>query len=171
MKKLASVILLSSLVLVGCSTGESSSEGNQSSTQESTAISSSAAEETEVEVKADKFAGQEEVGDGTFNIGSPSGNTADGAEVVVFYDPDTFPTDASITTDGINGGLLSYLYADGELLDKQQLGDSMGGVELQSVESAITEGKHVLQLVQYADDTEGGEIVTFKSQEYTVKLK
>lgn len=171
MKKLASVILLSSLVLVGCSTGESSSEGNQSSTTESTVISSSVAEETAVEVKADKFAGQEELGEGTFNIGSPSGNTADGAEVVVFYDPDIFPTDVSITTEGINGGLLSYLYADGELLDKQQLGDSMGGVELQSVESAITEGKHVLQLVQYADDEEGGEIVTFKSQEYTVKLK
>ena len=171
MKKLASVILLSSLVLVGCSTGESSSEGKQSSTQESTVIPSSVAEETAVEVKADKFAGQEEVGDGTFNIGSPSGNTADGAEVVVFYDPNIFPTDVSITTEGINGGLLSYLYADGELLDKQQLGDSMVGVELQSVESAVTEGKHVLQLVQYADDTEGGEIITFKSQEYAVKLK
>lgn len=171
MKKLASVILLSSLVLVGCSTGESSSEGKQSSTQESTVISSTTVEETEVEVKVDKFAGQEEIGEGTFNIGSPSGNTADVAEVVVFYDPDTFPTDVSITTEGINGGLLSYLYADGELLDKQQLGHSMGGVELQSVESAVTEGKHVLQLVQYADDEEGGEIVTFKSQEYTVKLK
>ena len=171
MKKLASVILLSSLVLVGCSTGESSSEGKQSSTTESTVISSSVAEETEVEVKADKFAGQTEVGEGTFNIGSPSGNTADGAEVIVFYDPDTFPTDVSITTEGINGGLLSYLYAEGELLDTQQLGDSMGSVELQSIESAITEGKHVLQLVQYADDEEGGEIVTFKSQEYTVKLK
>lgn len=171
MKKLASVILLSSLLLVGCSTGESSSEGKQSSTQESTVISSTTVEETEVEVKVDKFAGQEEIGEGTFNIGSPSGNTADGADVVVFYDPDTFPTDVSITTEGINGGLLSYLYADGELLDKQQLGHSMGGVELQSVESAVTEGKHVLQLVQYADDEEGGEIVTFKSQEYTVKLK
>lgn len=60
---------------------------------------------------------------------------------------------------------------NGQLVDTLQLGDSQNSVQLQDVESAITEGEHKLQLVQYADDNEDGEIVTYKEQPYTVKLK
>lgn len=167
MKRLAVVTLLAVGLLAGCSNGgsDNAKDSGSKSAESTTTVSSSKAE------TADKFADQQETGEGTLNIANVSGNTADGAEVTVMYDPDTFPTSVGMTTSGIDGSKTSYIYVDGQLVTKEQLGDTQTSVDLQDTPVAIEEGKHKLELVQYDNDSEDGNVVTFKAQEYTVKLK
>lgn len=166
MKKVLFVTVLALGLLAGCSSGDAEKDSGSSSNSvsEGTAVSSS-------EATADQFAGQSETGDGTFDLANESGNTAEGADIVVYYDAETFPTAVGIYTEDINGGLLSYIYVDGQLVTSEQLGTTQTSIELQDVPVAITEGTHTVQLVQYDTDDEGGNIVTFKSQDYTLKVK
>lgn len=171
MKKLITLgLTVASVALLGAC-GDTGSTEKDSATSSSSATTVESTVKEEAPVVEDKFAGQEEKGEGTFNIANQSGNTEEGDSITVFYDPNTFPTDLGVSTWDLDGSMLSYIYADGQLVDTLQLGNSQNGVELQDVESAITEGDHKLQLVQYADDNEDGEIVTYKEQPYTVKLK
>lgn len=168
MKRLAVLTLLAVGLLAGCSNGgsDNAKDSGSKSAESTTTVESSSKAET-----ADRFADQQEAGDGTLNIANVSGNTADGAEVTVMYDPDTFPTSVGMTTSGIDGSKTSYIYVDGQLVTKEQLGDTQTSVDLQDTPVAIEEGTHSIQLVQYDNDSEDGNVVTFKAQEYTVKLK
>lgn len=166
MKKvsLLAITALTVLALAGCS------NNTDESANSSTAESSSVAESTAKEEK-DKFADQAETGEGALDLAHISGNTADGDEITVYYDKDTFPTSVAVETKGIDDSKLSYIYVDGQLVIDSQLGDSVREIQLQDTPVAIKEGIHNLQLVQYVDDKEGGEIVTFKQQPYTLKIK
>lgn len=64
--------------------------------------------------------------------------------------------------------MISYIYADGQLLDKLSLTDSKETLNLQKVPNAITEGIHELVLVQYSNDQIQNGIPTLKKQKYTV---
>jgi hypothetical protein len=173
MKKLVNVGLVAATVLLlgACGSKTESKDSAESTETSAVEVSTEDTEKDSDSAVVDKFADMKETGDGTLNIGSQSGDTAEGSEVIVYYDPNTFPTDVSVTTEGINGGLLSYVYADGQLLDSEQLSDSMTSFELQDVPSAITEGVHTFQLVQYENDDENGTVVTYKTQPYTIRLK
>ncbi|MGX7136979.1 hypothetical protein ACWOCD_03800 [Enterococcus silesiacus] len=67
--------------------------------------------------------------------------------------------------------MTSYIYADGQLIDQLDLTDSTEIIGLQKVPSAVTEGIHELELVQYQDDSRQNGIPTFKKQHYTVATK
>lgn len=174
MKKVILATVFTALLLGGCSSNSdkdksavsSSSTATSSSTVESTVESSSA-----VESVVDRFAGQEEIGEGSFDLINQSGSTADGADIVIYYDANTVPASVDVSTADINGSLLSYIYVDGQLITSEQLGTSQTAIELQDTPIAIKEGKHTVQLVQYDSDKEDGNITTFKTQEYTLKLK
>lgn len=180
MKKVLLATAFVALVLGGCSSnyGEdkpvesavAESSVKAESTEESSSGIVASTSESSME-EADKFAGQAEVGEGTLDLVNESGNTADGADIVVYYDENTFPTYVDISTSDVNGGSLSYIYVDGQLVAKEQLGTSQTPIELQDTAVAIKEGKHTVQLVQYDTDKEGGNIITFKTQEYTLKVK
>lgn len=166
MKKvsLLAITALTVLAVAGCSNNTDESASNNSSTAESSSVAESTAKE-----EKDMFADQAEVGEGTLNLAHTSGNTADGDEITIYYDKDTFPTSVAVETADIDGSKLSYIYVDGQLVTDEQLGDSLRDIQLQDTPVAIKEGTHNIQLVQYADDKEGGEIVTFKQQPYTLK--
>lgn len=172
MKKVGLVLLplLTVGLLTGCgnsSEGASSGESSSSTTTETV----EASEDNQTSEIDDQFAGQEEKGTGTFDILNVSGSTADGAEIKVVYDPNVFPTAIDVETADIDGSLTSFIYVDGELVAEEQLGTSRTEIHLQDVASAITEGEHTIQLVQFESNDPSAEIVTFKTQKYTVELK
>lgn len=158
-------VLASLLLFSACQ----KSTGTESKSEESSFsdVEVSAAKDS----KSKDFSGQEEIGDGTIDLASPSGSTRDGKIPVVYYDKETFPTRVEVSSENIEGGQLSYLYVDGELIDTRQMGTYSGELQLQDNKNAISEGKHTVQLVQYVDDKEDGEVTTFKTQEYEIKLK
>lgn len=159
---LIAVILLIVLVISGCS--------NDTETTNNTKESSSVAKTT-AKREVDRFSEQTEMGEGTMDLAHTSGNTKDGDEIIVYHDENKFPTSIGIETAGIDGSKLSYLYVDGHLVAEEQLGDSIQTIQLQDTPMAIVEGSHRIQLVQYTDDKENDEIVTFKQQPYTLKIK
>lgn len=169
MKKILFMVVLSAALLAGCSSGKDGVGETVSNSSSSTPTVESTVQE---DVKpADQFEGVAEVGEGAFNLAHTSGYTAEGDKIVVLYDPDTFPTAIGIHTEDIDGSLMSYLYVDGMLVNVTQLGTSQDSVEIQDTPNAITEGEHKLQLVQYDNDSEDGEIVTYKEQPFTIKVK
>lgn len=175
MKKVILATVFTALLLGGCSSGNVANEQPPADSSSSTATSSSTVESTvessAVESVVDRFAGQEEIGEGSFDLINQSGSTADGADIVIYYDANTVPASVDVSTADINGSLLSYIYVDGQLITSEQLGTSQTAIELQDTPIAIKEGKHTVQLVQYDSDKEDGNITTFKTQEYTLKLK
>lgn len=170
MKKFAILTLFTVVILGGCGGAKDDKAAGNSSVESSTTVESNATESTVVSVE-DKFAGLEEIGNGSLALVGVGGTTEDGNALTVFYDPNTVPTSFDLATTDIDGGTLSYIYVDGQLITKEQLGTSQHPVEIQDTPSAITEGTHVVELVQYSTGEEGGEITTFKTQQYDLKLK
>ncbi|MGG5358390.1 MULTISPECIES: hypothetical protein [unclassified Enterococcus] len=165
MKKAVFSMIFAAVLLSGCgSTDQSSSNSSEKATEASSTTASSVA-------ILDKFENQEEIGEGILNLTNGSEDTAHGEEVTIEYDPANVPTTITINTEDIDEDHLSYLYADGQLLTSDELGHTQLNVELQGVPSSVVEGKHVLQLVQYDNDKEDGNIITFKQQPYTVNEK
>ncbi|MDT2783116.1 hypothetical protein P7G87_00245 [Enterococcus asini] len=172
MKKIAVLALFTVALLGGCggSKDDKAADSSSSAVESSTTVASSTTEST-VATEADKFAGQAEVGNGSMVLYGAGGSTEDGSALTVFYDPNTIPTSFDVSTTDIDGSMLSYIYVDGQLIAKEQLGTSQHPVEIQDTPSAIKEGTHTVQLVQYSTDDEAGDIVTFKTQQYELKLK
>lgn len=172
MKKVIFALILPAMtltMLAGCS---SSPEPAATAGTSKDVIAGDTTDEVDEAPKAiNQFEGQQELGQGSFDIANVSGNTASGDDITVIYDPDTFPTDISIETKGIDGSKMSFIYVDGEFVAEEHLGYTTTSIWLQDTPVAIEEGVHTIQLVQYDTDDESGEIVTFKSQKYTLKNK
>ena len=160
MKKLMILVALGIVMLSGCN-----SKNNSESEKSSEKL------ETTEESVYNPFMNMSNLGDGEFNISSDQGNTLDNTEVVIRYSKDNKTTPIKIETKGINGEMSSFIFADGQLIEKLHLTDSTETVDLQKVPSALTEGIHELELVQYDDDRRQNGIPTFKKQNYTVVMK
>ena len=111
-----------------------------------------------------------DMGQGTIGIVNQSGSTLEGADVVVYVgNPKTDYIQIGYESHDFNGGALTYIYIDGVLNTKEQLGESQGTLELKK--DALEEGTHLVEAVQFEGDDSAGEVKTYKSTEYTVKLK
>ena len=110
-----------------------------------------------------------DTGDGTFLLVNASGNTENGNVIVVYVSADTALEQIGYETSGMNGGALSYLYIDGMLSTKEQLGDSQGSLDLSG--DFLSSGTHTVEVVQYEDDSEENAVTVYKSASYEVKEK
>ena len=108
---------------------------------------------------------------GEFYISNESGSTEYGDEIILYASPEheNDITSLGITSYGLDGSILTYIYVDDELNSKEQLADSMSSIYISG--DALSEGKHKVKAVQYADNDEGGEILFEKTEEYEVKYK
>ena len=80
------------------------------------------------------------------------------------------PTKSSVgTSRDLDGSLITYIYLDGIEADKQQVGTGYQSSLLLTEKSQITDGKHKVAAVQYKENDPSGEIVFFRSADFTVK--
>ncbi|RGI30861.1 hypothetical protein [Melissococcus sp. OM08-11BH] len=171
--KLSTITLLSLSLLAGCSDkSDKETKGSSSGTVETVEKKS-----TEKETAKKETFKPEDVGEGTFNIGSPSGNTADGDEIIIFYKKDTFGQGLSLYVEGFDGSKLTHIFVDGKEIDTEQFSHNQTDVILDSDElgkrsEELTEGEHTIQLVQFSDpDDTSSEPAVVKTQHYIVKDK
>ena len=158
--KFASVLVV--LSLIGCG---SSGSGNPSETKVETTSSIE-------NYKATDFDGSScsDTGNGTFGVVNESGSSLDGAEVVVFVEnPKTDLIQIGFESQEFDGSCLTFIYIDGALYTKEQLGETQGTLTL--VKDALAEGKHLVEAVQFENDEPDGTVKCYKSAPYTVKLK
>ena len=111
-----------------------------------------------------------DVGDGTFYISNASGSTENGDEIIVYPDMDSIPF-AYVDYElwDLDGSVLTYIYLDGAEIDKQQVGGGFQSSISLEDKSQVTEGKHTVTAVQYEGNDPAGEIVFYRSAEFTVK--
>lgn len=149
------------LTLVACS-------GNKNgNTKEETKTENTAVAEKEKTKTAPVE--ETEVGQGTFYLENESGTTENGDPIVIYDGGDTQLMQIGITTSGFDGGKLTYVYVDGDLLTKEQFGDTATVLELESKQ--LKEGTHKVVLKQYENDDEKTDPVTVKFASYEVKAK
>lgn len=112
-----------------------------------------------------------DMGQGTIGIVNQSGSTLEGADVVVYVDnPETDYIQIGCDSRDFNGGALTYIYIDGILNAKEQMGE-YSQTTLELTKNALKEGVHLVEAVQFENDDPAGTVTTYKSAQYTVKLK
>ena len=160
MKKVFIPVLLTSLVaLSACS--QSVDKENAASTDAST---------TEITTNSATNANPlptEEKGEGTVYLSGPGGTTENGETLSIFDDGDTAVMQIGINTSDVDGNKLSYIYVDGSLISKEQFGNSQSSINLK--DDMLKKGTHTVNLVQYSDDSETGDIITNKISKYEIK--
>ena len=180
MKKLLSIILLGAMVVSICSCGGSSTdkENADKKTTEAETVTEAVVEsiteqapEATTEKQRDFPEGDyQDIGSGTFYISNASGTTENGDEIIVYPDKDSIPMAyVDIELWDMDGKVLTYIYVDGIFYDKQQVGEGyQASIDLME-ESQVTEGDHIIEVVQYPDNNTEKEMSFYRSAKYTVK--
>ena len=112
----------------------------------------------------------EEKGEGSIIISTEGGTSEDGNTPTIFADTDLSLTQIGLNSEGFDGSKLSYIYIDGMLNSKEQLGE-MTQTSITLEENAIKEGIHKVEIVQYDNDDPTGNVITYKNASYEIKLK
>ena len=171
MKKVLSTCLFGALALSLAACGaKTGTEGEPVEKPQAVAEESETATVNESAHKDFDGSGYSDTGSGVFGLINTSGATLDGAEVIVYVnDPAVDQVGIGFQSREMDGAVLTYIYADGLLNAKEQVSDTDGSLILQG--SLLSEGKHVVEAVQYENDDPAGEVKTYKSAEYTVVSK
>lgn len=86
---------------------------------------------------------------------------------VVFIDEDTKIIQIELNTTGLDNAKLSYIFIDGKLYTKQQLGNTQTLLDLKN--DALKIGKHNVGVAQFNTDKKEYVITTYKTVNYEVK--
>ena len=163
-------ILLLSLIFVlsftACGSGSDTTEDNG----DTTAVEEPA---TDNDVERDFPEGDyEEIGNGTMYVITPSGSSEDGSVPVLYVDVsdrDNILESIELDAWDYDDSVLSYVYIDGMENTKEQLADTQTTLGLTGNE--LSEGVHVVEVVQFEGDDPAGEILSYRSTSYEVKDK
>lgn len=111
-----------------------------------------------------------DMGSGSFSVQTPDGDSADGSIPVLFVSADDVLIQIGYAAEAMDGSHLSYIYIDGMEVVQEQLGEmAQGVIDLQ--ENSSKEGIHTVEVVQYSTGEPGGEITTYKSCQYEIKIQ
>lgn len=163
MKKIVIPILFGTILLLSAC-NSSNKDVAENSSSSSTTISS-----VKKESKRDKDLPKEDSGNGNFYLSGPSGTTENGDTLTIFANKDTQLMQIGINSTDFDGSKLTYIYIDGKLVEKQQMSNSQGTINLEK--DYLKKGNHIVNAVQYDDDSENGNIITNKNSTYEIKEK
>lgn len=171
MKKRIFAIAASALMVMSILTacgGANPNDGDQNENNAGSAPSS--AQQTTSKISSNRDlpeADYTDTGAGTMYISTPSGTSEDGNIPVLFVSDENMLIQIGLDTMEFDGAHLSYIYVDGMLNTKEQLGESQLSLDLSG--DALSVGQHDVEVVQYDTDEPTGEIVTYKTAAYEVK--
>lgn len=111
-----------------------------------------------------------DMGAGSFSIQTPAGSSADGSVPILFVSADDILIQIGYSAESMDGSHLSYIYVDGMEVSQEQLAEMTQGV-LDLHDDTLEEGVHTIEVVQYSTDKPDGEIVTYKTCQYEVKVQ
>lgn len=161
--------LLIAFCFVGCS--NENSQTKQSNEKTSTVQSTNdSTEEKNVEDKKETkkdFSDLSEKGKGTFYL-STSGGTSENGNIPVIYSKNSNSLiQIGCNTRGFDGTKISFIYVDGVLNSKDQLADTQTSINISKSQLEI--GTHKVDVVQYDNNDEAGNVITYKTASYEVK--
>ncbi len=170
------LIAIASVFSLSACGGSESKEAENTTVEEVTEVEQTAAEEkTEVEqttevAERDLPQGDyEDMGTGIMYIATAGGTSENGNIPVVYVPEDILLEQIEVDSEGMDGTLLSYIYIDGYLNETEQLADTQTTITLEGDD--LTEGVHLVEVVQYTDNDASGEMITYKSGSYEIIIK
>lgn len=111
----------------------------------------------------------EETGSGTFYVTTPSGTSEDGNVPILYFGEDDFLVSIGMEAWDFDGSRLTYIYLNGKEIETEQLADTQSSIGLE--QGDIQEGENTVVAVQYDNDDPSGEIVTYKTASFEVRMK
>lgn len=183
MKKKLCTILVAAVFLSACGTTTATVEEpsfqqtvqEEQSVEESESEEESKSEEVVVESEAESAAEVfglplgTDCGQGTMHLATAGGTSEDGNVPKILVEDDTILFQIGINTSGFDRTLFSYIFIDGMLVNIAQYGDSQGTITLEN--EYLSEGEHIVSVVQYEGDDSANEIITYKEAKYLIVLK
>lgn len=163
MKRILSLLVMGilSLTLVACRDTDTAEQPKEEVKQEETQLSEENFEKAPSNLN-------QEIGSGDLTLSTQAGTSKDN-KAVVFVGSDTVLEQIGLDAFEFDGSKMSYIYIDGNLYTKEQLGDTQTVLELQ--EDTLKPGIHTVEVVQYDKDTADGKPVTYKAAKYEIKEK
>ena len=161
-------------MIAGCNSQPKEASPQQEATTTAVEVATQEAQESaEATTQANEpqFDGSqyEDMGSGTIYLVNESGSTENGDDIVVYAGKDDWAISMELDAWEFDGKILSYIYIDGTLVDKQQLADTQ--MTLMLSEDSLAPGPHKVEVVQYENNDEGGNVITYKSSGYEVVAK
>ncbi|AND83289.1 hypothetical protein GTH52_11940 [Clostridium tyrobutyricum] len=162
MKKKFSIIITALLVtlnLVGCGT-------NQNATKVKNKVQNAPqqAKNDVITIPKDLNA---DMGTGTFYISTASGTSKNGATPIVNKKSNDTVERIQLNTTDFSAKNSSYIFVDGILNTKQQLSNSKSNIDIK--DSALKQGKHRIDIVQFNNNKTTDKVLTHKSAYYEVR--
>lgn len=166
MNKKALILALSFVMLTGCGNKKDETkavESNNTSVESTEKVKDDNKSNTKKEDK--KIIGGEEKGEGNITLSTPGG---EGKDVTLIVDEKTsmISIDLGVTNVDVDGNEPTVVYVDGEKNRTLQVSkDVQSHVMLNLEKQALTEGKHIVEVIQEKD----GEQTFYRQLSYTVK--
>lgn len=167
------IISMCALCLYGCgNTSLSNNNSSASAENESSGISESTS------VNEDTGSSYSSIPSGTFSdtgIGEitlyTSGGDSDNGNVPVIYtDSGDLLIQLGLGSENFDGSKLSFIYIDGNLVDKEQL-SNLSEVSVDLQDFMLNPGKHKVEVMQFDNDDTSTQPITYKTESYEIKNK
>ncbi|MBC1983044.1 hypothetical protein [Listeria booriae] len=111
---------------------------------------------------------ENDTGEGKMWIDTPSGTSENGNIPYFFYDKDLQVTQLGLNTTDFDASKQTYIYIDGYLIDKYQLGTSQNSIDLKGDNLKV--GTHEVIAVQYENNNPNSKRAdTVKHAKYEIK--
>ncbi len=170
MKKLLVTTLISALLLSlsACGAKEEAANNEPATTVLEEAKVDEEQQEDSITERYLPDSNYSELGKGTAYLSTIGGGTsADGKIPVLFISPDITLTQIGLNTLDFNNDNLSFIYIDGNLLSKEQLGDSQINLDLEN--DNLSFDVHKVEIVQYENDDPTANMLTYKTASFEIK--
>ena len=87
----------------------------------------------------------------------------------LYFGEDDFLVSIGMEAWDFDGSRLTYIYLNGKEIETDQLADTQSSIGLE--QGDIQEGENTVVAVQYDNDDPSGEIVTYKTASFEVRMK
>ena len=145
------VLALSLVVLPACGGGEEASGENAS----------------EITFDGSSYS---DTGAGTFFLEGTDGTRSNSGDVVLVISRNASSSSIYFEAEGYAENPKTYFFLDGVLVAQNNIPGKTIGL-LTVPQASLTEGAHRAEAVQFTGDAVGGEVVSYKSVEFTIKYE
>lgn len=155
-------VLVMAIAMVACDNDKDDDDINKDQNQSNQTQSNNSASSTTFQGKTDN------VGDGEIAIRQKGATEEASGNATLKPVSGENEIEIEITPTNVNAANETYIYVDGNLVEKEEL-DDPAGEDLDLEGQAITAGEHKIQFVQYENNDPTKAVTFYREAKYTVE--
>lgn len=111
-----------------------------------------------------------DIGNGEIILHTSGGSSENGNIPVIYTDSGDLLIELGLESRDFDGSKLSFIYIDGNLVDKEQL-SNLSEVNVDLQDFMLNPGKHKVEVMQFDNDDTSTQPITYKTESYEIKNK